>query len=151
MQLLCRCLPSLWRTRGPFLCLYGVSLYRTNVHIARLQLDASRRYDRFRGLTPRTRFIPISDTCVPSPPHGASSERSPCSFLRYLRADGVFLPATVPDPPVHGDVEGQEFDWGDSNAQHGADAAAANSQNFDLTEVQNAIGSVSAPFTDHYV
>jgi hypothetical protein len=70
--------------------------------------------------------------------------------LRYLRADGVFLPASVPDAPVHGDVEGQEFDWGDSNAQGGAGAAADNSQNFDLTEVQNAIGSVSASFSDHH-
>jgi hypothetical protein len=58
--------------------------------------------------------------------------------LQYLRADGVFLPATVPDAPVYGDIEGQEFDWDDSNEQP--------SQNFDLTEVQDAIGSVGEPF-----
>jgi hypothetical protein len=87
-----------------------------------------------------------------APPPSSLPARAPCSlvafifysFLRYLRADGVFLPASVPDAPVHGEVEGEEFDWGDSNVQHGA--AQDNLQNFDLTEVQNAIGSVSAPF-----
>ncbi len=64
-------------------------------------------------------------------------------FLSYLRADGVFLPATVPDAPVHGEIEGEEFDWDDANALPRTDAAAHNFQDFDLTEVQNSIGSVS--------
>jgi hypothetical protein len=71
---------------------------------------------------------------------------SACSFLQYLRADGVFLPATVPDAPVHGDVEGEEFDWEDCNEQPFTGMSSESFQNFDLTVVQNAIGSVGYPY-----
>lgn len=65
-------------------------------------------------------------------------------FLSYLRADGVFLPPTVPDAPVHGEIEGEEFEWNDANAHAGPGAPCDNLQNHDLTEVQNAIAGVSS-------
>ncbi len=55
----------------------------------------------------------------------------------------MFLPATVPDPPVHGDVEGEEADWDVSNSQSRAESPAHDSIKFDLTDVQHAIGCVS--------
>ena len=65
-------------------------------------------------------------------------------FLSYLRADGVFLPSTVPDAPVHGEIEGEEFEWNDTNAHAGPEAPCDDIQNYDLTEVQNAIAGVSS-------
>jgi hypothetical protein len=44
---------------------------------------------------------------------------------------------------VHGDVEGEELDWEDSNAQSRTGISSDNSLIFDLTDVQTAIGSVS--------
>lgn len=108
--------------------------------------DSFYRYDRLRGLTPRTRFITIDDTCTRPPRRAGSAAHTPhasCRFLEYLRADGVFLPATVADPPVHGDVEGEELDWEDCNAQSRTGISSDNSLIFDLTDVQTAIGSVS--------
>ncbi len=57
----------------------------------------------------------------------------------------MFLPATVPDPPVHGDLEGEGLDWEVSNTHHCAELSMDNSLKFDLTDVQHAIGSVSGP------
>jgi hypothetical protein len=74
----------------------------------------------------------------------AKVPHQPLRFLNYLRADGVFLPSTVPDPPVHGDVEGEELNWEESCAQTCAEFSMDNLK-FDLTEVQNAIGHVSDP------